>query len=302
MNATPSPSIETRRIESNGVELNVALAGDGPALLLVHGWPHTWEVWREVIPALSGSHRVIAPDLRGLGASTRASEGYDARNLAADLLGLLDAVDVPAATVIAIDAGVPAAFMLAMDRPDRVAGLVLMEAILPGLPGAEGFLAGGPPWWFGFHAVPGLAETVLAGNEHAYIDWFLRAGTTDASHIEPALRDAFVSAYTGTTALRCGLEYYRAAPANARQIAGAALTGRLTMPTVAIGADVVKDALHRQLEPLSDALTGQVIENCGHIVPLDRPDALLAALLPFVAQATAPGVRPDLAGAIDHGV
>ncbi|WP_330359607.1 alpha/beta fold hydrolase [Actinosynnema sp. ALI-1.44] len=85
----------------------------------------------------------MAPDLRGLGASTRAQDGYDAATLAADVEGLLDAVGEPTAAVVAIDAAVPAAFLLAVRRPDRVRRLVLMESLLGSLPGAEDFLASG---------------------------------------------------------------------------------------------------------------------------------------------------------------
>lgn len=177
--AQPSqvPGTELRRVSVNGVELNVATAGTGPAVLLLHGFPHTWRLWTDVMGGLAGQHRVIAPDLRGLGASSRAADGYDAETLAGDFLALLDACGERSAAVIGIDAGTPPAFLMAMRSPERVRRLVLMESLLGPLPGAEGFLAGGAPWWFGFHSVPGLAETVLPGNEAAYVDWFLDQGT-----------------------------------------------------------------------------------------------------------------------------
>jgi pimeloyl-ACP methyl ester carboxylesterase len=196
-------AVHEERIETNGTRLNVAVAGTGPPVLLLHGFPHTWRVWDEVIPALSANHRVIAPDLRGLGASERAASGYRARDLAADLAGLLDALDEPAAAVVALDAGAAPAFLLGLGRPERVSRLVLMEATLGLLPGAEDFFRAGPPWWFGFHAVPGLAETVLAGHEAEYVDFFLRAGTADGKGVAGPVRDAFVAAYSAPDSLRC---------------------------------------------------------------------------------------------------
>ena len=275
-------AITTRRVRTNGTELNVATAGHGPAVLLLHGFPHTWRVWGRVIPELATTHRVIAPDLRGSGASEREPGGYDAATLAADAAGLLDALGEAEADVVAIDVGVPPAFVLAMHQPSRVRRLVLMEAVLGGLPGAEEFLAGGPPWWFGFHSVPGLAETVLVGHEAEYVDWFLRTGTADGAGVDQDSRDAFVEAYTGTESLRCAFSSYRAAPLNAQQITAAVAAGRLTTPTTAVGARPVGGALHRQLAPIADDLTGHVIEDCGHIIPLDRPEALLALLVPFL--------------------
>ncbi|MFJ8951007.1 alpha/beta fold hydrolase [Streptomyces sp. NPDC102381] len=274
---------ELRRISVNGVELNVALAGSGPAVLLLHGFPHTWELWTDVMADLSDRYRVIAPDLRGFGASSRAESGYDAGTLAEDAAALLGALGVSSAAVVGIDAGTPPAFLLALRRPDLVRRLVLMESLLGGLPGAEEFLAGGPPWWFGFHsAAPGLAETVLEGHEAEYVDWFLHAGT-GGDGVRPAVREAFVRAYTGRQALSCAFSYYRAMPESAAQIEDAVAATRLTVPTMALGAQPVGSALERQLRPVTDDLTGHLIEDCGHIIPLHRPGALLALLRPFLA-------------------
>lgn len=104
--------------------------------------------------------------------------------------------------------------------------------------GAEYFLAGGAPWWFGFHAVPGLAETVVEGNEARYIDWFPSTGTLGDGE-RPPIRDAFVRAYTGCEALRCAFAYYRALPETAAQIERAVATARLAVPTMAIGSHPV---------------------------------------------------------------
>ncbi|MFZ3561834.1 alpha/beta fold hydrolase [Streptomyces sp. BH055] len=274
---------ELRRVSANGVELNVALAGSGPAVLLLHGFPHTWEVWTDVMAGLSERYRVIAPDLRGFGASGRADSGYDAGTLAEDAAALLTALGVSSARVVGIDAGAPPAFLLALRRPGLVRRLVVMESLLGRLPGAEDFLAGGPPWWFGFHsAAPGLAETVLEGHEAAYVDWFLHTGTLGHG-VRPAVRDAFVRAYTGREALRRAFSYYRALPESSARIADAVRTARLTVPTMALGAQPVGPALERQLRPVTDDLTAHLIEDCGHIIPLHRPGALLALLRPFLA-------------------
>ena len=122
-----------------------------------------------------GQVEAVAPLVAAL-ASTRTADGLDAETMSHDLEGLLG--DGPA-TLLAIDAGVPAAFLLGMRRPDLLTRLVLVEATLGSLPGAEAFSAGGLPWWFGFHAVPGLAERVLAGHEDEYVGRFYDQGTRD---------------------------------------------------------------------------------------------------------------------------
>ncbi|WP_089156666.1 alpha/beta fold hydrolase [Micromonospora sp. NBS 11-29] len=250
------------RVMTNGTELAVQVHGTGAPLLLLHGWPHTGRIWDQVRPE---GRRVIVPDLRGLGDSAEARDGFDASCGAADLIGLMDAMEVETVEVAAIDASVPTAFLLAMTRPERVSRLVLMEGTLPGLPG--GFDA--PPWWFGFHAAPDLPEALVEGREDAYLGWFLR-DVRDAD-----LRAGLVDAYRGRPRLSAGFGSYRAMGRNAELIQAATGAGRLRVPTVALGGNVVGERLHRQLEPVTDDLRGETLERCGHIVPLDRPDALV---------------------------
>jgi pimeloyl-ACP methyl ester carboxylesterase len=265
-----------------GVVIQAEVTGSGPPLLLVHGWPHTRALWARMTPALSATRRVIAPDLRGTGGSTRTSAGCDAASMADDLRRVLDATGADQADVVAIDAGVPPAFLLALTAPERVRRLVLVEATLGRLPGAEAFFAAGAPWWFGFHQVPGLAESVLVGHEAEYLDFFYRSGTHNGRGIDPAVRHAFVSAYSGADSLRSGLGTYRAMAQSADQLARAVATERLRVPTLAVGAHPVGDALRRQLMPVTDDLRGELLADCGHIVPLDRPEALLGLLADFL--------------------
>lgn len=271
-----------RQVEANGVRLNVAVAGSGPALVLLHGFPHTWQLWSAVLPTLAERYRVLAPDLRGLGASSCPESGFDAGTVAADVASLLDALGEPDADVVAIDLSVQSALLLALRQPERVRRLVLMESLPWGFPA-------GPPWWFGFHAAPGLAETVLNGHEAEYVGWFLDQGTLGRG-VPAEVQAAFAEAYTGAEALRCAFEYYRAMPESVRQLTEAA-EKRLTVPTMAIGAHPVGDALEQQLRPIADDLAGRVLPDCGHLIPLDRPRAFLDLLLPFLSREILAGCR-----------
>jgi pimeloyl-ACP methyl ester carboxylesterase len=259
-------------------DLHVAAEGTGPAVVLLHGWPHTWFLWRHVMARLAPGHRVIAPDLRGLGASGRAATGYDLHTLAGDVVAVLDALGEPDALVVGIDLGAAIAAMTALRHPERVRGVAVTEGLLGRLPGAEDFVA---PWWFGFHGVPGLAETVLAGHEGEYVDWFLRIGTASGRGIAAEARDAFVAAYTAAEALRCGFEHYRAFGVDAEQLAAA---GRLRVPALAVAGGVVGDAVGRQLAGIADDVTAVRIAGCGHLVPEERPDELAGALAAFAAR------------------
>ncbi|MFD7159098.1 alpha/beta fold hydrolase [Kribbella sp. NPDC059898] len=268
------------RLAVSDAELNVVVAGEGPAVVLLHGWPHTSYLWHRVIPPLARHHLVLAPDLRGLGASEPTADGRDAGTLAADVVQLLDTLEIAEAAVVAIDAAVPPGFLAALRYPDRVSQLVLMEGILPGVAGAENFA---PPWWFGFHSVPGLAETVLLGNEAEYLDWFL-TGPSVRRDIGADARDNFVAAYTGQDALRAGFDLYREADGNAAQLRETLTTTRLTVPTLAISGGVVGDAIHSQLVAIADDLTLTCVPDCGHIIPLEQPAALAAAIASFLAR------------------
>lgn len=171
--------------------------------------------------------------------------------------------------------------MLAQRHPDRVRRLMLSEALLAGLPGAEDFLAHGPPWWFAFHQVPELAERVLVGNEGTYLDWFYVHHTYQQRGIRPEARDEYVAAYTGTEALRGGFEAYRAFGVNAAQVQAAA-RARVKVPTLALGGDVVGEALYRQLVPIADSVVGHIIPECGHALPEEQPEALVHQLVNFL--------------------
>ncbi|MGC5255795.1 alpha/beta fold hydrolase [Gordonia sp. DT218] len=275
--------VDVRKVETSRLSINVATAGEGRPLLLLHGFPHTWRLWATTMSVLARDRRVIAPDSRGLGDSERSADGYDAENLARDIVALLDHLLVPSVDVVAIDAGVPPAFLFALHNQDRIGRLVVMESLLGQLAGAETFLSSGAPWWFGFHQVPGLAERVVVGHEAEYLDFFYRSGTFDGQGIDHGIRDDFVNAYSGIESLRCGFEYYRAMPSSAAQIATATSATRLATPTLVIGSEPVGDALFEQVTGVADNVIGDRIAECGHLIPLDRPAELIRRLASFLA-------------------
>ncbi|WNG35501.1 alpha/beta hydrolase [Archangium violaceum] len=277
-----APGFAHHFAEVNGIRVHYVSAGHGEPILLLHGWPFTWFTWARVIPALAANRLVIAPDLRGIGHSSRPETGYDLHTLADDAAGLLAHLGIRRADVVAHDLGTEIAFMLALRHPSRVRRLVLSEAILSGLPGAEAFLAQGKPWWFAFHDVPGLAERVLVGNEGAYLDWFFTHHTYGQRGISPEARNEYVAAYTGVEALRGGFAHYRVFKGNA-SLLQAASRGGLKVPTLALGGNVVGDALYRQLVPIADNVVGHLIPECGHAIPEERPDALLRHLADFLS-------------------
>jgi pimeloyl-ACP methyl ester carboxylesterase len=280
----PEVAVSQHFADVNGIRLHYARAGQGPALLLLHGWPFTWYTWRLVLPNLAAHYTVLMPDLRGLGQSSRPATGYDSRTRAADAAGLLQQLGFEQAYVMGHDLGMEVAFMTALAYPQLVRKLVLSEAIVSGLPGAERFLQPGP-WWFRFHAVPDLPERVLVGHEAEYLDWFYQHSTFAQRGIAAEARAVYVAAYSGTEALRGGFAHYRAFAENQEQVRQAYAAGeRLRCPVLAVCGNVVGEVLATQLRHVADQVESHVVPECGHVVQEEQPARLLALLLPFLRQ------------------
>jgi pimeloyl-ACP methyl ester carboxylesterase len=160
-------------VDSGGVCLHAVVGGDGPPLLLVHGWPQTWYAWRHVMPALAEEFQVIAVDQRGIGLSDKPLDGYDTGTLARDLVGLMDVLGHGRFALFGTDTGMPIAYALAADHPDRVERLVLAEAPLPGVTPSPPLLI--PPalnarlWHLAFNQLPAeVNEALVRGREEIF--------------------------------------------------------------------------------------------------------------------------------------
>jgi len=123
----------SRYIDNGALRQHAVTGGEGPPLLLVHGWPQTWYQWRLVMPTLARDFRVVAVDQRGIGLSDKPENGYDTGTLANDLVALMDMLGHQRFALVGFDTGMPIAYALAADHPDRVERLVVGEAFLPGL-------------------------------------------------------------------------------------------------------------------------------------------------------------------------
>ncbi|SIR63980.1 alpha/beta fold hydrolase [Williamsia sterculiae] len=277
------------RVRLPDITVAVTTHGTGTPVLLLHGFPHTKEVWQFVATQLvAAGHRVVTPDLRGMGETSRSETGYGAASLAQDQVQLLDALGIGAAHVVGLDAGAAPAFAMATGSPERVQSLTIVEAVIGGLAGAESFAATGGPWWFGFHQAPGgLAERAVAGNEDAYIRFFLDAGSRTG--VPDHLARRIVAAHTGRERLRAAFEHYRAMPDNAvTNRAWAEQGGSLTMAVTAVGASTLGDVPARQLERIATDFVGYLLPDSGHIVPVDAPDELARIILATIARGGGP--------------
>jgi pimeloyl-ACP methyl ester carboxylesterase len=283
-----------RSAEVNGTQLVYTIGGQGPPVLLLHGWPQTSWAWRDVLQPLAAlGYTVIAPDLRGLGRSAHAEGGYEKDNQAEDMRELLLGLGLgPQVRVVGHDIGGMVAFSYARLHPTEVERLVLIELAVPGF-GLEQAMdvAKGGRWHFGLFMTPEVPELLFEGHERVFFEWWFShmsrsptAPTSDHSPFTPDVIDVITQAYTGREALSSGFEHYRTLLADGKvNRAWADAGGRLDMPVLAIGgAFAVRSALADGVRPAAPNLEAAVIEGSGHFVAEERPDELMERLSVFL--------------------
>jgi pimeloyl-ACP methyl ester carboxylesterase len=276
----------SRYVDTGELRLHAVTGGDGPPLLLVHGWPQTWYQFRLIMPGLARDFSVVAVDQRGIGLSDKPPDGYDTATLASDLVKLMDALGHPRFALYGTDVGMPIAYALAADHRDRVDRLVVSEAPLPGIsPSPPLFLP--PPlnamlWHLAFNQLPKINEQLVTGREDIFF-----GAEFDASAGTRKLPDDAVKYYIDTLKdpdhLRGSFGFYRAIPTTSAQNEQRK-TRRLTLPVLAIGgAESSGEGPGNTMKLAADDVQTMVLTGSGHWVAEQAPEQLLAALTTFLA-------------------
>jgi pimeloyl-ACP methyl ester carboxylesterase len=264
------------------VRLHYVTAGSGPPVVLLHGWPQTWYMWRDVLPGLSARYRVMAPDLRGLGDSSRPAGGYDTKTVAQDIWRLMQRLGHERFLVVAHDWGGPVAFALAAQHRDAVRGLAVLDVPVPG-DGSP--LAAMARWHFGFHSEPDLPEALVEGREALYLGHFYRKGGARIDAISDEAQREYVRAYSQPGAMRAGFNYYRALPLDVADNQQFLADGKLAMPVLCYGGGAPGVgrgmAAMESWQRVAVDVRGGVAEGCGHWIAEERPDWVVARLLEF---------------------
>ena len=179
--------------EIGDVRLHYVTAGQGPAVVLLHGWPQTWYMWRDVMSGLASRYRVIAPDLRGLGDSSRPANGYDKKTLAQDVWHLVhDVLREESLFVVGHDWGGPTAFALAAQHREVVRRVAIFDVPIPG-DGTSLFFNN--RWHHGFHWESDLPEELTAGREDIYLGFFYRNWGARPDSISPEAQQEYLRTY-----------------------------------------------------------------------------------------------------------
>lgn len=280
-------NIEHQTVQTSRVAIHVASAGAGTPVMLLHGWPQTWHEWRKLMPLLAGKYRLIAPDLPGLGDSSRPADGYDKKTIAADLAELHAKLQLGRFHLVGHDWGGPTAFALARAIPDSVRTLTILDVTVPGI--GPDISQGGRRWHHAFHMTPELPEALVQGREREYLGWFYREFCWQRGAIEAADVDEYVRCYSQPGALRAGFAYYRNIPRDQADNRATLESGfRLPMPVLALGGGRT-EARGRGEEPLESLrmiagnVQGGVVPDCGHFIPEEQPALLAERLLAFFA-------------------
>ena len=272
------------------VMLHYVIAGDGPPVVLLHGWPQTWWEWRHIIPELANRFTVIAPDMRGLGDSSRPLSGYDKKTVAEDIWQLVNGIlGKERFAVVGHDWGGPTAYALAAAHSDAIEKLAILDVVIPGCGGD--FSQNGRRWHHQFHITPDLPEALVQGREEIYLSWFYRTFAFCPDAITKTDLQEYLRTYTQPGAMRAGFAYYRALFRDAADNAEMIKRAKLPMPVLAIGGGVsYPHARGRGTEPgesltrVATNVTAEVFEGCGHFIPEEAPDRLVARLLNFLGE------------------
>ena len=283
--------VEHRFVRVNGVRFHLVEAGQGPLVLLLHGFPEFWYGWRNQIPALAEQYRVVAPDLRGYNLSDKPPAGYDYATLARDVAELIGALGEERAHVVGHDWGGIVAWGTAAIFPERVARLAILNAPHPGAYLRE--VRRNPrqmarSWYIGLFQVPGLAERLLGGRHGAFLERMLRDSSVDPNVFSKAVLAAYRRAATRPGALPAMLAYYRQVPRSLRQEVDA--SGRqIAAPTLLIWGmrDVaLVPELTEGLERWVPNLRVERVSDAGHWVQHERPGLVNRLLLEHLGSGT----------------
>jgi pimeloyl-ACP methyl ester carboxylesterase len=282
----------SRFVNANGIRQHIVVGGDGPPLLLVHGWPENWYQYRALMPALARDYTVIAVDQRGIGLTQKPNGGYDSATLANDLVALMDALGHERFSVVGLDTGMVISYALAADHPERVARLVVGEAPLPGVPlpppacPVPLFLPqAAVPLLFHltFNRLDGLNEQLVRGREDPFFSYVFDAEATNKlpAYAVEHYADGFASS---RAALRGSFGFYRAWDATTVQTAIRSMASKLTMPVLAIGGEASsKEGPALLMKLVANDVQGLVIPGAGHFLAEEAPEQMIAALTEFLA-------------------
>jgi pimeloyl-ACP methyl ester carboxylesterase len=280
---TPFPaSFHTQDIPVDGVTMHVRVGGKGPAVVLLHGFGDTGDMWAPLAADLARDHTVVVPDLRGMGLSSIPQSGYDKKTQAADIRGVLNALKIEHSVVVGHDIGTMVAFAYASRYPERTDRLVVMDAPVPGIPPWNDIVRSPMLWHFDFGG-PDM-ERLVAGRERIYLDRFWNEFAGTPAKVDEGTRQHYAKLYARPGAMHAAFAQFRSIRQDAVDNE-ASMAKKLSMPVLAVGGEKSFGANEAiVMRNAADKVTEVVIPGAGHWLMEEAPTQTIAAIRGFMTQ------------------
>jgi len=276
-----SAAFHIQEVQTNGATIHVRVGGKGPAVILLHGFGDTGDMWAPLANELVANHTVVVPDLRGMGLSSHPETGYDKKTQGGDIARVLDAVKIQKTDLVTHDIGNMVGYAFAAQYPDRVTRFVAMDAPLPGIGPWEEILRSPMLWHFNFRGPD--VERLVAGRERIYLDRFYNELSVTPSSIDEATREHYAALYARPLAMHDAFNQFAAFPQDAIDNQVFVKKAKLTMPVLAIGAQGSFGLqMAEVLRYVATDVTPLVIANSGHWLMEEQPAATVAAIRGFL--------------------
>lgn len=280
---TPFPaSFHTQMVPTNGTSLYVRVGGQGPAVVLLHGFGDTGDMWAPLAADLMKDHTVIVPDLRGMGLSGHPDSGYTKKNQAVDIAGVMDALKIERAALVTHDIGNMVGYALAAQYPTRITRWVVIDAPLPGIGDWDNIIRSPALWHFNFRGPD--VERLVQGRERIYLDRFWNELSANPKSIDEETREHYAALYARPRAMHDAFEQFAAFTQDAiDNKALLAQGGKLKMPVLALGAEKSFGVgMAEDLRFVAADVRGGIVPNSGHWVMEENPQATVALVTQFL--------------------
>src|SRR5882724_10595939 len=265
----------------NGVRLHYFIGGTGSPVVLLHGYAETSHMWLPIMPLLAKNRTVVVPDLRGAGDSSKPADGYDKKNMAADIHDLTVSLGFNRASIVGHDIGLMVAYAYAAQFPQATDRVVLMDAFLPGIGDWKNVWLMRDLWHFHFYGEVPLA--LVNGRERIYFEHFWNDFAADRTKsVSEADRQLYAAAYARDDGMRAGFEYFRSFEQDAKDFAGFSGTP-LSMPMLVLSGEKAGGTfLIEQAKFVASDVRGQIVAGAGHWLIEEAPDVVIPAIRDFV--------------------
>jgi len=278
----PFPAgVRSQSINVDGASLHVRVGGQGPAVLMLHGFGDNGDMWAPLAAELVKDHTVVVPDLRGMGLSSHPQTGYDKKSQAAGMAKVLDVLGIQRVELVTHDIGNMVGYAFAAQFPARVTRWVVMDAPLPGIGSWDKVLCDPSTWHFNFHGPD--EERLVAGRERIYLDRFWNELSAEPKRINEATRQHYAALYARPNAMHDSFEQFIAFHQDAIDNKALAAKGKLTMPVLAVGGEKSFGTTQASdLRSVATNVQAAVIADSGHWLMEEQPEATIAAITGFL--------------------